>query len=168
MYISVHGTIGAMIGSATGNAWLAFALGVLSHFVLDTIPHGDERTDEVLRYIMREKNPVRRRNLGFRAAALFDTIVLTILSGTLLFRGGGNPFAVAAGILGGIFPDLLMGAEEVLRRGKWYAASPFKRAFDAFHWFHYGTHRVLPDPPYLVGLSLQVLLLVVSLKFLLS
>lgn len=167
MYISVHGTIGAIIGSTTGSVGLAFLFGVISHFVCDFIPHGDMRTDEVVRYLSSERDPKKRHDRAFRIAALADTLLLTVLSGLLLFRGQGDPVPVAAGIIGAIVPDLLMGVEEVLRRHAWYARTPLKWMFDRLHAFHYGTHLVLPHPPYLVGFGVQALLLVVSLRLLL-
>lgn len=167
MYISVHGTIGAIVGSTTGSVGVAFLLGAISHLVFDFIPHGDMRSDEVFRYLLKERDPEKRGNFAFRLAALCDTLLLTVLSGFVLFRGGGDPLPVAAGILGAIFPDLLMGVEEVLRRHAWFGRTPLAWMFERFHALHYGTHLVLPDPPYLVGFGVQVLLLVVSLRFLL-
>ena len=38
---TVHAALGAAIGKVTNNALLAFALGVVSHYVGDVIPHKD-------------------------------------------------------------------------------------------------------------------------------
>ena len=44
MFLSVHTSFTLLLGSRWWkiNFWLAFIVGVLSHFVLDFIPHGDE------------------------------------------------------------------------------------------------------------------------------
>ena len=41
MFLTVHATLGITVGQTTGNIFLAFFAGLLSHFVLDVIPHGD-------------------------------------------------------------------------------------------------------------------------------
>ena len=46
MYLTVHGASGLFIGSQVGNPWLAFVLGVVSHFILDMIPHESKSIDE--------------------------------------------------------------------------------------------------------------------------
>ncbi len=41
MYVSTHIVVGAVIGKVTGNVPLAFAAGLISHGVLDAVPHHD-------------------------------------------------------------------------------------------------------------------------------
>ena len=45
MYITVHTSVGLLIGQAVSNWPTAFILGMASHFALDIIPHGDVPTD---------------------------------------------------------------------------------------------------------------------------
>lgn len=42
MFLSVHVVSGIVIGGAISNPILGFILGLISHFILDIIPHGDE------------------------------------------------------------------------------------------------------------------------------
>ncbi len=43
VFVSTHVTMGALIGQNSASPWLAFLLGVASHFILDLVPHGDSR-----------------------------------------------------------------------------------------------------------------------------
>ena len=42
MFLTVHAATGILIGKYTGNIYLAFIAGFLSHLILDIIPHGDQ------------------------------------------------------------------------------------------------------------------------------
>ena len=44
MLFTTHSVVGAAAGAATGDPYLGFAAGVLSHHVLDAIPHFDQGT----------------------------------------------------------------------------------------------------------------------------
>ncbi len=41
MFLTVHTAAGVIIGETVGNPWLGFLAGLISHFILDAIPHGD-------------------------------------------------------------------------------------------------------------------------------
>ena len=45
MIITPHMLVGAAIGSQSPNLWIAFCLGVVSHFLIDILPHWDYLDD---------------------------------------------------------------------------------------------------------------------------
>ena len=52
MFLSVHTITGALIGERIADPFWAFGLALLSHFVLDMIPHGDfKRSPKLNNYI---------------------------------------------------------------------------------------------------------------------
>ncbi|MCA9325530.1 hypothetical protein KDA23_05720 [Candidatus Saccharibacteria bacterium] len=68
MYVSVHATVGAVVGQQTGNPLLAFGAGFASHLLLDVIPHGDSA-----------KSGMPQTNKMIFIAATIDLFILSIL-----------------------------------------------------------------------------------------
>ena len=111
MLVTNHVLSGALIGLACPGPVSAFAAGVASHFVLDTVPHwGDVDFDEMV--------PVGVRDglTGLAAMGL-------VLAATPRPRRA----RVLAGMSGAAFPDL--DKPSILFFGR----SPFPRRVDAFH-----------------------------------
>lgn len=156
MYLTVHTVAGMSLGTFSPNAPLAFGLAILSHFILDRIPHDDPpiaygtARDGVL------KNPVFRR---FVVAAAFDLVIATILAvGATLLLKQYNPAAIVAGALGGMLPDLLFGIYR-LTGTKWLAA---------YNRFHDGAHFNPQRFPitFIAGFTIQIITLTIFLRLL--
>lgn len=100
MTITTHTAIGAAIGFGLNNPALGFAVGMLSHFAVDMIPHGD------LKFSEQFKNKKRKAALAY---ATIDAVVALLLL-LALFNVGGyeNKQAFSASIAGSIMPDLLV------------------------------------------------------------
>jgi len=99
MFLSVHGTIGLIIGKYCQNPILAFFLGLISHYCCDMIPHGDTRA------------PKKYNNLIYWGLA--GIIDLSILSVTLLSLFIFNKIDIynpnlSAAFLGSVLPDFLL------------------------------------------------------------
>ncbi len=99
MLSTPHLLVGAAIGAATGNPALGYAGGVLSHFVLDAIPHTDQELLE-------------QPGKGTIMPADYAAVIVDILLGIGLVWyvstfGGTGQINMYAGALGGISPDLL-------------------------------------------------------------
>jgi hypothetical protein len=112
MLMTNHVLSGALIGAAVNRPSAAFSLGVVSHFVLDTVPHwgnwGSHR--------------------GFMRVAVPDG--LTGLAAIAAFASVSPPerrLAVLAGMAGAALPDL--DKPSVV----WFGRSPFPRVVDKFH-----------------------------------
>lgn len=94
MVLTSHAAAGALAGSATRSLGVAFALGVLTHAVLDRIPHADYRVTAALGALL-------LADLAFAAA-----VVLAMR------RPPGR--TLVAGAIGGLLPDAAQGLERAL------------------------------------------------------
>lgn len=125
MFLTIHASIGALIGEYAPNAFWAFLMGFIAHFLLDLIPHGDQ--DLVKGYYKKEK--VKR----MVAIASIDAIVMISLILTLLNRGAfAHPSIVTWGVIGSILPDFLVGIHELSK-------NRFFKKFNQFHFFIHDT-----------------------------
>lgn len=112
MFVTTHVLAGAVIGARTRNPATAYALGMLSHFVMDAIPHwgpgGDH--DEFMRVAVRD-------GLGGLAA----------LAAVAALSPRTSRRSVLAGAIGAATPDLDKPFEELTGRELW------PRPVDRFH-----------------------------------
>lgn len=145
MYLSVHGVTGLVIGRLIPNPLVAFLAGLISHFALDLIPHGDEHLVDEKRFT---RPRILRRILG---ASLLDGIVLLVL--TVVYFAT-TPFApvtaTMAAIAGALLPDVLHGIHLLTHT----------KSLDWFVKFHSRLHN-LPGQKFRwqVGILIQVLVL---------
>src|SRR3989338_1914445 len=105
MTLTTHATLGALIGATIGSPLAAFAIGLLSHFLIDMIPHGD-----------RELYAAHKSKRGQRRAYAFVTLdaIVAIIAVALMMASSAHVFglSIALGIIGSLFPDLLNGLYE--------------------------------------------------------
>ncbi|MFA7286673.1 MAG: hypothetical protein WC052_03390 [Patescibacteria group bacterium] len=145
MFLTVHASIGALLGDVIDEPYVAGFAGMLSHFIFDAVPHGDERIEKYL------LAPERKRWV----AALFILDALTALAIVTLFYASGitrHPAAFFTGALGAVLPDVLDGCWHVSR----------KKFLPDFHTMHDAAHRFLKHPihpvlGYIVQVSLFIL-----------
>jgi hypothetical protein len=165
MFLAVHASVGAIAGNAVSNPIAAFVLGFVSHFFTDMIPHGDENMYEGYK----NGQKVTRAILYVAADAIATTVLIVIF---FLRQDFFHPVNVALGIAGGLLPDLMVGAVEVItfRRKRWLA-----RNMERFHRFHMRTHHYVigkfrrheRDIPLKYGLIMQGLVLAGLVKIIL-
>lgn len=110
MTITTHTAIGALIGTAVGNPILGFILGVISHYLVDMIPHGD--------MYMRESNHlVNKTHERFAHIFVITDVALgiTVLNilGQILPDDTTHGMTYMAAIFGSILPDLLVGINDL-------------------------------------------------------
>ncbi len=155
MFLTVHATLGLIIGEQIGNIWLAYILGFISHFLLDLIPHGDKPVIF---------NPANERMELTLKAGVIDAFVMTITL-FLLWQNNliDNPLLAFVGALGAISPDLIVGVSLFLSHpwSKKFLPSP-PNWLVKFHNFHKITQRIIRkiEYPMLPGLIFQYLLLI--------
>lgn len=147
MFITTHATIGALVGAAVPSRALAFALGFLSHFLVDMIPHGDEGMLDGYK----SGSKVRRAI----AYVMIDSIVAVYVTMLLISNASAEMATfVKWGIIGSILPDLLVGVYEITK------VKPFFRKFTAWHHkIHHhliGKYRKGKDIPFKWGVAYQV------------
>jgi hypothetical protein len=112
MLVTNHVLSGALIGAAVRRPLPAAALGVASHFVLDTVPHWG-------------KFGGGRRML--RVAVPDGLTGLAVIGTFTAIAPREKRLSVLAGMLGAAFPDLDKPSRVFFGR------SPFPRAWDRFH-----------------------------------
>ncbi len=107
MYITIHSAVGGAIGQFISDPFVAFLIGVVSHFILDIIPHGDEEVTKKVTWLKSA-----RSKLFFVVGSDF-----TILFFFFIFWTLNSPvdqlLGMFAGIAGGIVPDALWGFHEL-------------------------------------------------------
>ena len=157
MYQIVHGTAGLLIGSQTGNPWLAFILGFISHFILDAIPHD---IIEVKKW-QDQGNFIKRVSLeaAIDFLLLLSLLIVLVLSDQLNFN-----YSILAGIFGAIVPDYIWGLGELFKiKSKW---------LELYKKFHNGDHALLHKSIYIplkyglpIQLSFMLVFLIIYLRF---
>lgn len=102
MFLTAHASVGIVISQHVDKPLNIFLLAMLSHFILDFIPHGDERLfrDEEWRVEKRYKRVV----LYTAADVFFLGVITALLYGTTELPQAAR---ISAGILGAIFPDFV-------------------------------------------------------------
>jgi len=100
MYATTHVLASIVISQHTPNAWWAFFISLLFHYILDFIPHGDRPIE---RWIKR--GPYLARSI---TVMLVDITLLMIIIATLYRQTSlPAPAIVIAAIIGGLLPDIL-------------------------------------------------------------
>lgn len=160
MFITVHAAAAVLIGKNISSAPLAFILGVISHFLLDIPPHGDQKLGKkFFRHMFGEELQSRSNLKRLASYGLVDGFVL-ILFIIYLFRNFNfaYPDSVSWGLIGGILPDLLVGL---------YTAGKVK-GLKWFFNFHGKNHylllnRMKSDLPVKWGIAIQAVIFAILL-----
>ncbi|MFH1047431.1 MAG: hypothetical protein V1738_03960 [Patescibacteria group bacterium] len=163
MFLAVHGTVGAIVGNAVGEPITAFSLNFILHFLLDMIPHGDQIIYE--QYKQKKKLRLAMMHTSLDAAATLSVLSIIFLLGESISGVG-----AAAGVIGGLLPDFLVGLYELIRPAgsRWSGQQLTK-----FNDLHMRNHMFLiqrlfhRDIPLHYGYLMQAVGLVVILKILL-
>lgn len=166
MYLTTHAAVGILISQAVDRPLWVFLLSLLSHFVLDFIPHGDEDMGAWVR-----KKPVNAVLL-----ALVDLGILTLLLGGLYASQNLPQMArISAGVIGAVLPDFISSIFPVIHHyANWLFAVrllhrlqyrlgliPLWRGHDWFHRLTHGTIRTKIS--FKRGLILQVVIVLGAL-----
>ncbi len=112
MLLTNHVLSGALIGGLIRRPADAFAVGVASHFVLDTVPHW---------------GPWRDKRVFLRVAVPDGLISLALIGAFAAASPPDRRQAVLAGMAGAALPDLDKPTS------LWWGWSPFPAAVDRFH-----------------------------------
>ncbi|MEA3249719.1 MAG: hypothetical protein U9Q03_05200 [Patescibacteria group bacterium] len=164
MFLVVHATVGAAVGSVVPNPASVFAINFFGHFLLDMIPHGDDHL-----YSEYKKGNSRKLALWYTG---LDILVTIIVVSVILAMGRFESLAaVLAGIIGGLLPDVFVGLCEVLKPGKSWLGRRLV-GFEAFHmWNHHFLIAKLrkqeKDIPMKYGFLMQAVFLVVLVRMIL-
>jgi hypothetical protein len=144
MLISVHTAIGVIIAKKTTSSWAAFVVGVLAHFLLDFIPHGDRK---LLHWFSRKINRDLILSLNILDAFITIFYLLYIYTYTNLPEGSYLFWA----ILGSVLPDFINIYYQILK----------PKALKPYSKFHQYIHDYIPSKMTVKeGLVLQLVLIV--------
>lgn len=152
MTLTTHATIGAVIGAATGNPFLALAAGFVSHFLVDMIPHGDSELYKKHKSKTAGKAAVRFVTIDAIIAIIVVALMVALSSHTL-------SLAVALGVIGSILPDLVIGIQDGFKIGwlKWFTKLHF--------FFHNMISKKTGDMPLRYALVGQAVVVIVLQRF---
>ena len=143
MLIAAHSISAATLGQAIGNPVLAFFLGVILHYVLDSIPHYDTT----------DKGKFTVRQILFIAT----DAVLGFVAMVYLYMNSELGSGFYCGALGGIFPDLLDNVPF------WRNGIHKIKIIKNFYRFHQKVHFLVARPFY--GILVQIIVVCCSLYF---
>jgi hypothetical protein len=107
MNLTVHAAAGAIVAQYTGNPVLAFLFGILSHILLDMIPHGDSAM-----YVKYKNKELSARKAA--AKTILDAILAIVLA--VIFFNLPLPssnLVLSMAIIGAIIPDVFIGFYEL-------------------------------------------------------
>ncbi|MFH1171944.1 MAG: hypothetical protein V1778_05425 [bacterium] len=112
MYLTTHAAVGVVISKAMGTPALALPVAFLSHFVLDAIPHGDER---VARWVTRQPKK------GFVVGILDATMLMLLIAFIVGTQRNETIGLLLAGIFGALLPDFITNIFPFLHREtRWF------------------------------------------------
>jgi hypothetical protein len=162
MTLTTHAAAGIVVAYWTQDPLTGFLVAIISHFILDMIPHGDEFLYWRLAHNLHD--PFARRIAIADGSA---TIVLILV--TLLFKNNPQNDLIIWGALGGVLPDLLMTLYTHIQFSVFPTAVPGLRKSIAeslfkiigpFQTFHGWCHDLIRTPIRLMqGYIIQVLFL---------
>jgi len=119
MIFTPHIVVGAVIGAKTHNLGLIIIFGLLSHFILDMIPHWDYHNEGIINY--RKIKDFRALILTLLKITLDGLIGLLIVFIMIKLKGSINTkylFFILVGIFVSVLPDVLLGLTRIFGRGK--------------------------------------------------
>ena len=148
MLSTPHLLVGAAIGSQIGGVPGAFAFGVISHLILDAIPHTDEDLLEA---------PGHKRIMpADYVAVILDIIVGLIMVTYFTFSQNHISANVLAGAIGGISPDLLSNVPF------WSPQLIKLPILKQFHWMHHALSYVNNGHNKLFGVLTQFIVIIIA------
>ncbi len=157
MILTTHSIVGSALAKvATANPVLAFAIGMSSHYILDSLPHWEYHLGSATHDPNNRLNDdmVIGKNFVFDLIKIGFDFSLGLALSLLFFYDSNQPsslFIVLAGVAGGVMPDFLQFVYMKIRREPLVSLQKFH---DFFH-----TALKLKDHHYL-NILIQVSLIV--------
>jgi len=148
MFITIHAATGVIIGQTISSPLLAFLYGLVFHFVLDMIPHGDK-------HLIRHKVRKTRIKMMLSIASIDAVIMGLFLTFIFNYNLGLNMLPIAFGVVGSIIPDLIVGIGE-LANGKVKLLKKFYNFHLQLHYFPLFENF---DPKLKTGMIMQLFIL---------
>jgi hypothetical protein len=154
MTFLTHVAVGSAVGLATKNPYLGFAAGVVSHHVMDIIPHSDPGSLGAS-----AKNILKKENRIGLIWAASDAMVGAVFFVFILLKFNFES-AVLWGMIGAVLPDLIDNSP------LW--SPPLRQIFpfNYYHRFHEKFHFTISAKNYFwLGVLTQLVLIYLSFVF---
>lgn len=140
MTLTTHAATGMLVTQLTTSPVMGFFAALLSHYIIDAIPHGDEFI--YWRHIHNAKDLFA---ISVAVTDVFVLIVITVAAATSQHATTqAGELMVFVGVFGGILPDLLITLHTITRKKfqQQYAgvATQLVRGYHAFLQKHYAVH----------------------------
>ncbi len=116
MFVTTHVLMGGLVGENTPTPIAAAFVGIVSHFLLDMIPHGDS----YLYYSYKEGKHVVKSLVYTIVDAVFAVAMLVYMLETAPYA---SRVTMVAATIGAVLPDFLVGLREIvpIRPLRWFA-----------------------------------------------
>lgn len=152
MYSPIHASAGLLLAQFMPNPAAAFFAGVVSHYILDAVPHGDTGLGPWLTGGHARRRIVTIETIDLGLAAIVVLSMVERHSATWWLT-------LVAGAVGGIMPDLLWGVRFVFDNQGWRIPliTRFLHAHDRWHSWGHAKHPY--DIPFAAGIVIQAILL---------
>jgi len=153
MNLSTHIAIGSAVGYLFRNPAAGFVAGVLSHHIIDQVPHSDGGSLNVnVKDFASDKRIL--------AIVGFDLILMIIIAYFIYQLRGFHP-AIIAGAIGGALPDLIDNMPF------WTPKLRKIYPFSAYHRFHEKFHFTIEEKRFFwLGILSQILLIILAFEIL--
>jgi hypothetical protein len=112
MTITTHTAIAVAIGTTVGNPILGFIFGLVSHYLVDAIPHGDMHLREADHLVNKQKEA---SGVTLVIVDMLFGVGLLSLLGTLLPNDVTRSATYIAAIAGSVLPDALVGMNDLIK-----------------------------------------------------
>lgn len=109
MTLTAHAAMGAVIGETIGNPFLGFTIAIIIHFLVDIIPHGDNFLSNNFRILKRHRKQALAYVTTDAVCAILFILFIVNVRDVALIR------PISMGILGSVFPDLLVGLYDLTK-----------------------------------------------------
>ncbi len=147
MTLTTHAALGAVIGQTVGAPLWGFIFGLISHFLIDMIPHGD--TGMADNYRIRKIK--KKRAVAYVTVDAIIAILFVLMLANTKDIESLKTFSWA--IAGSVLPDLLIGIYDITK-------TSLLRWFNTFHfWFHDFFVKRKGDVPLYYALMAQIVLI---------
>jgi hypothetical protein len=148
MFITPHTSAALWISTRITDPVLAFILGLVSHFIFDMIPHGDEKLAEHI-------EGKKQKFIYLMRVAFVDIILAATLVYFFVSHGPkANPYILYSAVFGTWLPDLAWIAIEYFKMSKFYWYIAFHgKLHNIFNW----QYSIVYGVPFQIIVTLSVL-----------
>ena len=156
MFLPVHAAAGAIIGTEIINPYWAFVAGVVLHFIMDIIPHGDHALGKKFFGLLNKKISEEEEIKSLATYGMLNSLIVILF---IIYAFKNYYFAKDDGviwaIIGSILPDILVTLYVLTKSRclKWF--------FDFHKYIHHLLlEKIGGDIPLKYGIALQTILFI--------